>query len=145
MSEFPAIAELVPHSGRMVVLDRMTAWSDGTATCELHLNRTSTYVVDDQLDTIATIEHMAQTVAACLGYQAFREGAGVRVGMVIASRVFEIEQPSVAIGQTLTVMVERVRGNNMLSHFNGTVRLGNTRVASANLTVYHAESPPAEG
>lgn len=144
MSEFPEIAELVPHSGRMIVLDRMTAWADGIATCELQLKVSTTYVVDGHLDTITTIEHMAQSLAACLGYQAFRAGGGVRVGMVIASRVFEMDVPSVPVGQTLTVRVERVRGNDLLSHFNGTVCIDGKTISSATLTVYHADSPPGD-
>lgn len=142
MSGYPSIEELVPHSGAMVVLESMTSWSSGSATCRATLGPESTYVSRGQLDAVVTIEHMAQAVAACLGYEAFQAGAGVRVGMVIASRRFEIEQRTVPVPAELSVSVKRIRGNDTLSHFDGTVRCGDRVISHANLTVYHAEKPP---
>jgi predicted hotdog family 3-hydroxylacyl-ACP dehydratase len=143
-SPYPDIAELVPHSGRMVVLDEMTAWSEGEASFELTLSDDSTFVENGTVDSVVTIEYMAQSVAACLGYEAFQHGEGVRVGMVIASRYLDIEIPRLSIGDQLTTHVKRIRGNEQLSHFEGEVRRDGTLVSACNLTVYHAEKPPGD-
>jgi len=68
------------------------------------------------VDTIATLEYMAQTIAACLGYEAFQAGAGVRVGMIVACRRMTIDRPIVAVGEQLDIGVERVRARTYVSH-----------------------------
>jgi predicted hotdog family 3-hydroxylacyl-ACP dehydratase len=128
----------------MVILDEMTGGSDGEASFQLTLREDSTFVENGKVDAVVTIEYMAQSVAACLGYEAFQHGEGVRVGMVIASRYLDIEIPQLAVGDELNTHVKRIRGNEQLSHFEGQVTRQGTLVASCNLTVYHAEKPPGD-
>jgi predicted hotdog family 3-hydroxylacyl-ACP dehydratase len=143
MSEYPAIAELVPHSGPMVLLDAMTHWAPGQATCVMRVRAGMPFVKGDALDTVALMEPMAQAVAACLGYEAFQGGEGVRVGMIIGCRKFQLELPSLDVGDELTISASRIRGSDTLSHFECETRRGEQLVATATLTLYHAEKPPA--
>lgn len=126
----------------MVVLDRMLEWQPGEARCELTLNNASTFVRDGAVDALVSIEYLAQSVAACLGYEAYQAGDGVRVGMVIASRSLELNTQQFHTGETLRTHVERIRGNQQLSHFGGILTRDEQIVATANLTIYHAEKPP---
>jgi 3-oxoacyl-[acyl-carrier-protein] synthase I len=143
MREYPAIAELVPHSGPMVLLDTMTYWAPGEATCVMRVRAGMPFVKGDSLDCVAMMEPMAQTVAACLGYEAFQGGEGVRVGMIIGCRKFRIDVPALRVGDELVIQVSRIRGSDTLSHFECEARRGEERVATATLTLYHAEKPPA--
>jgi predicted hotdog family 3-hydroxylacyl-ACP dehydratase len=142
MPEYPAIAELVPHSGPMVLLDAMTEWAPGEATCVMHVRAGMPFVKGEALDAVALMEPMAQAVAACLGYEAFQGGEGVRVGMIIGCRKFEIEVPSLTVGDALQITVSRIRGSDTLSHFECETRRREETVARATLTLYHAEKPP---
>ncbi len=141
---YPTFSELVPHSGRMVLLDEMLEWEPGKATCRLELRDGAPFVDDGAVDAIVSIEYMAQAVAACLGYEAFVGGDGVRVGMIIASKRFDVHEPTWHVGDVFDVVVERVRGNESLSHFDAEVRRAGsgTVAASALLTLFHAEKPP---
>lgn len=142
MSTFPDIAQLIPHAEPMIVVDQMVEWREGYARCEATLSQGRRFVTKGGTDALATIEHMAQTVAACLGYEAFQHGEGVRVGMIIACRRFELHTQRIDAGERLEITAERVRGNETLSHFEGTVHCEGVCVASADLTVFHAEKPP---
>ena len=88
MSEFPPIAHLMPHSEPMVLLDRVLDWSPGRIECATQVRENARLVEDGLLLAPFTIEHMAQAVAVCLGYEAYRGGRGVRVGMIVSCRAF---------------------------------------------------------
>jgi predicted hotdog family 3-hydroxylacyl-ACP dehydratase len=137
----PRIAQLVPHAEPMVLLDEMITLSPGSAECVMQVREHAPFVVDGGIGAPMTIEHMAQAVAACLGYEAYLGGAGVRVGMIIACKRFEVFVQRVVVGDALTIRVARTRGNDTLSHFECGVHRGDERIASATLTLFHGEPP----
>lgn len=144
MSEYPPIRELIPHSGPMVLLDEMTHWAPGEASCSLRIREGSPFVVDGKVDGISTIEHMAQGVAACLGHEALLGGDGVRVGMIIACKTFTLHVPELQVDDRATVEVKRLRGNETLSHFDGSLKRGDETVAQAVMMLFHGERPPED-
>lgn len=143
MSSYPAIEDLLPHAPPIRMLESLVDWAPGYARCAMQVRPETPFVQNDALSTLVTLEIMAQAVAACLGYQAYSTGEGVRVGMVIASRSFELLEDTLQLGDALDIEVQRVRGNEDMSHFDGTVRVGEREVARAQMTLYHAERPPA--
>lgn len=143
MSTYPALEELIPHSGPMVLLDHLAQWAPGYARCEVTLHPRSRFMEADGVDGLVCIEYMAQTVAACMGYDAYQVGEGVRVGMIIASRHFTLDEQWLPAGSQLRVEATLLRGNEMLSHFDCTVHHADGRlVATSQLTLYHAEKLP---
>ena len=141
--KFPPIEDLVPHSAPTIAIDELVDCRDGDAHARLVVRDGGLLVRDGGADTIVCLEYMAQTVAACLGYAAFRGGIGVRVGMVVACRSFAIERPRVAVGERLDVRVHRLRATDDVSSFQGEVRdERGALVATATMTLVHAEKPP---
>ena len=78
------------------------------------------------------------------GWIVARGGGGVRVGMIIACKRFAAHADKLLVGDLLTIDVKRVRGNEMLSHFDCFVRRRDEVFSEATLTLYHAEKPPDE-
>lgn len=142
---YPQMSELIPHTGSMVLVDELTHWEPGQAHCRLTIKPDSTFVVDGRVNTVVSIEYMAQAVAASFGYQGFVGGEGVRVGMIIGCRRFDIEVPYLAVGDDLVIAVREVRGQEDISVFECSIARGEESVASAQLTLYHAERPPEGG
>ena len=142
MNAFPPFYELVPHTGAMVLLDAMTHWAVGEATCELRIREHAPFVQEGRVESCVTVEYMAQAVAASLGYEALMGGAGVRVGMIIACKRFTAHASHLCVGDQVTVQVKRTRGNDSLSHFACELRRDGELFADAVLTLYHAERPP---
>lgn len=142
MKPYPPIHELIPHAGPMVLVDELVEWAEGAATCTLTLRERAPFVREGKVESAVTMEYMAQTVAACLGYEALRGGAGVRVGMIIACKRFIAHAGSLAVDDELEIQVKRVRGNDVLSHFDCRVMRSGTLYSEATLTLYHAEKPP---
>lgn len=142
MSDYPPIADLVPHAPPMLALDALTAWEPGAAECVATIRPDSPLVRDGRVGGVVAMEYMAQAVAACLGYEALQDGDGVRVGMIIACRSMDLHRDSLPVGTELVLKVQRVRGNETLSHFDSTMHADGALAARASLTLYHAESPP---
>ncbi|MEY4580632.1 MAG: hypothetical protein RL701_5335 [Pseudomonadota bacterium] len=135
---FPAIEELIPHAGAMVLLDAMTAWERGYARCTATVRPNAPFVRDGCVESAVTIEYMAQAVAACLGYEALVGGAGVRVGMIIGCKRFDAHADQLFIGDALDIAVRCTQGNDLLSHFDCQLLRAGTLYSDATLTLYHA-------
>ena len=81
-------------------------------------------------------------LAACLGYEAFRAGQAVRVGMVIACRSLTVERSPLLVGEEFIITAEQVRGSEWLSHFDTSmVDAAGEPVAQAMLTLVHTDAP----
>lgn len=144
MTAFPPIVDLVPHTPPTLALDELVDWSDGSAHARAVVRDDGLLVRDGAADTVVCLEYMAQTVAACLGYGAFRGGVGVRVGMVVACRKFSVTRPRITVGERLDIRVTRLRATDDISSFDGEVRDERGEpVANATMTLVHAEKPPA--
>ncbi len=124
----------------MVLLDRMLDWAPGKTSCAVRVRPGARFVEEGLLSAPLTIEHMAQTVAACLGYEAYLGGRGVRVGMIVSCREFRAYRGSASVGDELIVHAERDRGNETLSHFRCEVRLDDEIFATSTLTLFHGET-----
>lgn len=140
MSDFPPISMLMPHREPMVLLDRVVRWSVGEIECATRVREGARFVEDGALLAPFTIEHMAQSVAVCLGYEAYQGGRGVRVGMIVSCREFRAHRERALVGDELTVCASRERGNETLSHFHCEVRHGDEAFANATLTLFHGET-----
>ena len=137
---FPPISTLMPHRDPMVLLDRMIDWSPGKTSCAFRVRSEARFVEEGLLSAPFTIEHMAQAVAVCLGYEAYLGGRGVRVGMIVSCREFRAFRRSASVGDELIVRVERDRGNETLSHFRCEVHLDDELFADSTLTLFHGET-----
>ena len=140
MSNFPPVAQLMPHSEPMVLLDRVLGWSPGHVECAALVRQGARFVEGGLLPAPFMIEHMAQAVAVCLGYEAYRGGRGVRVGMIVSCRAFQAHRESAAVGDELVVRADRERGNDTLSHFQCEVRHRDHAFADATLTLFHGDT-----
>jgi predicted hotdog family 3-hydroxylacyl-ACP dehydratase len=143
MTRYPPVEDLVPHAPPALALDELVDYHDGIAKSRLVVRDGALLVHDGGVDTVVAIEWMAQTVAACLGYEAFLGGVGVRVGMVVACRQFTIGRAWIGVGECIGVTARRVRGTDDISSFAGEVHDARGElVASALMTLVHSEKPP---
>jgi len=139
---YPAIVDLVPHAGAMVLLDALHDWHKGYARCSALIREHAPFVKHGSVSAEVTIEYMAQAVAACLGYEAITSGGGVRVGMIIACKRFEAHAERLDVGDRIDVEVRCISGNEALSHFDCKLMRSGAVFSEAVLTLYHADSLP---
>lgn len=140
---FPPIADLIPHGLPIRMLEELLEWEPGSATCRMRVRQVTPFVREGSVPTVVTIEIMGQAIAACLGYEAYRGGNNVRVGMIVGVRNMEMLQPRLSVGAELRILVRRLRGDEDASVFGGEVFSDDQLVSRARLTLVHPETPPA--
>jgi predicted hotdog family 3-hydroxylacyl-ACP dehydratase len=140
---YPPVARLLPHSGPMVLIDRLLRWEEDRAAATLRVRANTRFVEGDTLQTPCLLEHMAQTIAASLGYEAFRDGRGLRRGMIVGCREFKAHVDGVRVGDDLLIEVERESGSEAMSRFGSRVtrEADGILVAEATMTLFHGELP----
>ncbi|GAA0760434.1 3-hydroxylacyl-ACP dehydratase [Ideonella azotifigens] len=140
------IQELVPHAGRMCLLDRLVSVEGETLIAEVELREDHLF-----LDSLGPgtgvgawvgIEYMAQAVAAWAGAQARAAGEAPKIGFLLGSRRYRCELPRFERGQVLQVVARReYQADNGLGQFACEIRLADRVVASAQVTVFGPDDP----
>ena len=136
--DMPDIRSLVPHSGRMVLLDRVVSADDESLCAEVEIKRDSLFCSTDGVSGWIGIEYMAQAVAAYAGYSAKLRGEPVKIGFLLGARRYKCSRSSFAIGSILKVYVRRllIDGNGLASFECRIDDDGMKEIATATLTVF---------
>lgn len=141
--QLPPVEEVVPHSGPMVLLDRLIGFTEeeGLATAEVVLRGDSMFVRDGKARAVVTVEYMAQAVAAYVGLIAKKKGGEIEIGFLIGIREMKLHQSHLHAGDVLEVEAKHVWGDMKLGSFRAAVRRGSEEIASATLTVFRGDLP----
>ncbi|HET9598486.1 MAG TPA: 3-hydroxylacyl-ACP dehydratase [Anaeromyxobacteraceae bacterium] len=140
MSGLPPIASVVPHSGRMLLLDEVVAFDGSRVVCRVRLRPGSTFMEAGRVRAIVALEYMAQAVAAFAGLRARAAGEAVRVGFLLGTRELRLEVEGFQAGDELVVEATHVWGDEELGSFDCAVRQAERQVASATLNVYQGRT-----
>ncbi|SFS18621.1 Predicted 3-hydroxylacyl-ACP dehydratase, HotDog domain [Dyella sp. OK004] len=134
------IAEVLPHTGDMILLDRVIELEAERIVCTRTVHAGGAFVEHDgTLPAWIGIELMAQTIAAWAGCHALAAGEPIRLGFLLGARQYQCDVDAFPAGSELRI--EAVR------HFNDEDGMGvfACRIdatgahAEARLTVF---SPP---
>jgi predicted hotdog family 3-hydroxylacyl-ACP dehydratase len=131
------IADIVPHSGKMCLLDRAIDGDAESLSCEVTIREDGLFFTDGGVDGWVGIEYMAQTVAAWAGWRARLRGEVPQIGFLLGSRRYECSRPRFSLGETYRVDVHRqFQADNGLGQFDCSIQCDGQTVASATLTVF---------
>ena len=129
------IADLLPHDGKMVLLDKILDYDQQSLVAE-------TVVRDDglfnNLSTVPAwlgIEYMAQAVAAHGGLMRYLEGKPINIGLLLGTRRYISNVPTLTVGMYLTVKIERIMEDLGLGVYSCHIEGDNINM-SAKLNVY---------
>lgn len=142
---FPDIRSLVPHSGAMVLLDRVVSADDETLCAEVTIGPDTLFLNEHGVGTWVGVEYMAQAIAAHAGYIANLRGDSVKVGFLLGARRYECSRSSFALGNVLHVHVKRMlQSENGLGafecHINVVNETNEVSAATATITVFQPEN-----
>ena len=135
----PDIRDLMPHSGPMVLLDRVIAADDESLCAEVRVRANSLFFVDGAIGGWVGLEYMAQAIGAFAGYRSRLRGEPVRIGYLLGTRHYECKQPGFVLGSRLEIYVKRVlQSQDGLAAFDCRIEDETGMVASANITVFQS-------
>ena len=139
---FPGIGELVPHSGAMVLLDRVFSADAENLCAEVTIHAGSVFydAPSAGVGSWVGIEYMAQAIAAHAGYLARLAGAPVKIGFLLGARRYEAQLPLFVDGSVLQVHVQQaLQGENGLGAFECRIEMAGAVLAQATITVFQPE------
>ena len=136
----PDIRDVVPHAGKMMLLDRLVASDDESLTAELTIRADALFARAPGVGAWVGIEYMAQAIAAFAGNEAFRHGEKAKVGFLVGTRHYACNVSYFPIGATLRVSVRRdVPGDNGVGSFTCSI-VGEGIAAEAVVTVIQPDN-----
>ncbi len=137
------IAEIVPHSGRMSLLDRAIEGDAESFSAELEIRSDGLFFSNGAVGGWVGIEYMAQTVAAWAGWQARLRGETPQIGFLLGSRRYACSRHQFHVGEILRISVQRVfQADNGLGQFDCSIAINDEEIATAALTVFEPQETP---
>ncbi len=138
MIEVP-VADLLPHDGNMVLLDRVLEYDQDSLSAELTVRDDGLFGDGDKVPAWLGIEYMAQTVAAHGGMMCYLAGKPINLGFLLGTRRYNSNVADIAVGTSLNVRVQRIVQDQGLAVFDSQVT-GEGIELSAKLNVYQPDS-----
>jgi len=134
------IAEVVPHSGDMSLLDRMIELDAERIVCTAVIRAGGLFNgADGGFPAWAGVELMAQSVAAWAGAHALNEQRPIRLGFLLGTRQYECNVDSFPVGCALRIEAQRAfHDENGMGSFACRIEAPGIE-ANARLSVF---SPP---
>ena len=130
------VEELVPHSGAMVLLDKVTSCTASSVQAELTIKENEMFKIDGKVPSWVSIEYMAQAIGAYAGVHAKLIDEPVVVGLLIGTRKFESSIPYFQSNEKLVITADKIHEEeNGLSVFACVVETSRGNV-TANLNVF---------
>ncbi|HSE86492.1 MAG TPA: hotdog family protein [Candidatus Binatia bacterium] len=133
----PDIRSLVPHTGPMVLLDRVISADEDSLCAEIRIRSDTLFGGPYGVGAWVGIEYMAQAIAAWAGYTAQLRGEPVKLGFLLGARRYECSRSIFVLGSVLRVHVQRLfQNDNGLGSFE--CRIDDIRgpLATATVTVF---------
>lgn len=140
--DLPDIRTLVPHAGRMVLLDRVVSVGEENLCAEVRIRPESLFCIDGVVGAWIGLEYMAQTIGAWAGYTARLRGEAIKRGFLLGTRRYECLRSSFAVGALLRIHVQRLlQSANGLASFECRIEDECGIIARANLSVFQSAEP----
>ena len=136
-----SVAELVPHSGKMSLLDNIIEYSDGWLRAEVCITVDSMFAEEQGVPAWIGLEYLAQTVGAYSGWQERLKDGTPKLGFLLGTRKYVCSTDYFAIGSILTLTVQlEIEAANGLNVFKCVLQ-GEGVEASANINVFQPDDP----
>ncbi len=143
MNKLPVAAtELIPHRGRMLLIEALTDYSEETGSARAAVDAAHLFLTQNgELNSVALTELIAQTAAAHSGYKALSADGTPMSGFLVGVKDLRFLD-SVHQGDRLTIRIHRDFQMEQVTFLSGKVLRGATLLAEGVLKLY--EMPEAE-
>ena len=132
------IAELLPHSPPMVLLDRVVLYEDPRLVTGVTIRQGNPFCENGGVPGWIGIEYMAQSVAAHAGIQAHLRGDAPKIGFLLGTRKYECSVDRFPLQSNLEIVVEPLFVEPELGAFSCRIEMGRL-VATATINVFQPE------
>ena len=137
------LVNLLPHEGRMFLLDRAVDVDFDEYSIKTQVDVTEQSMFYDEtlggIPSYVTFEYMAQSISALSGIDNRRRGLPPKVGVILSVSDFKTAVPVLKAGTTVTVLDVQQDIVDKVFSFSCTAYIGDTPVSSGKLTVMEVD------
>ncbi|MBR0487218.1 MAG: hypothetical protein IJJ70_05910 [Treponema sp.] len=137
--EHDELSTLVPHSGKMFIIDRISEADANAWKIESQTKITRNFMFyDEKLDAApnyACFEIIAQTISALTGLYARENGLPPNMGFILSVSNLHFEFDSIKEGQIVTAQAQREAAVDNVYSFTAELLLDGKPAGSGKLTV----------
>jgi predicted hotdog family 3-hydroxylacyl-ACP dehydratase len=132
------IAQVLPHTGAMLLLDELLDFGEEHVVCGVRIDAGSQFCDGVQgVPGWVGLEYMAQTMCAFSGVEEVRAGIKPTIGLLLGSRRYQSELAWFALGARLVVRADlQLRDENNLVAFQCTIHEGARLIARGDVKAY---------
>jgi len=132
------VADLLPHDGKMVLLDKVLQYDQESLVAEVIVRDDGLFASHNKIPAWIGIEYMAQTVAAHGGMMCYLAGKPINLGFLLGSRRYISSVADFDVGTRLIVKVSRIIEDQGLGVFDCHISAEGIDI-SAKLNVYQPD------
>jgi predicted hotdog family 3-hydroxylacyl-ACP dehydratase len=139
------VSELVPHKGKMLLLDRVRDYDlkENSITTEIDICCNNLFY-EEELGGVpvwVAFEYMAQSVSALSGICGRAKGEKPKTGFIMSVSGFKADVPVFKEGETVVVNVlENIRMDNAVT-FEGSATVNGTLAVTTKLNTVEVDDP----
>ncbi len=137
------LINLLPHKGRMFLLDRAVDVNFEEYSIKTQVNVTEQSMFFDKAlggtPSYVTFEYMAQSISALSGIDNRRRGLPPKVGVILSVSDFKTTVPVIKAGTTVIVLDCQQDIVDRVFSFNCTAYIGDILISSGKLTVMEVD------
>lgn len=142
-----SVSELVPHKGKMLLLDRVQSYSleEISISTEIDIRKDCMFY-DENLGGVPAwiaFEYMAQSISALSGIYGRSKGEKPKVGFIMSVSSFKTDIPVFKTGDTVVVKVRQTIRMDMAVTFDGSASVDGKPVVAATLNTVEVPDPKA--
>lgn len=133
------VEDLLPHSGDMVLIDKILEYGDGCGVAQVKVRSSSIFYEQDieGIHSSIGLEWMAQTIAAIAGISALQNKKKVQIGFLLGSRKYEPTTSVFKLDREYIIRINQLfHEDNGLGAFECSIHHGNELIAESKLNVF---------
>ena len=139
------VGELVPHKGKMLLLDRVRDYDlkENSITTEIDITRNNMFYEEELGGVPAWVafEYMAQSVSALSGICGRTRDEKPKTGFIMSVNGFKADIPVFIQGETVVIIVqEKIRMDQAVT-YDGVAIIGDNVAVTAKLNTVEVDKP----
>ena len=145
--EHDELLTLIPHKGKMVLIDRLTAFGIDAWTVVSETVITEQNLFYDKalggVPNFVLFEFIAQTISAITGIVTREKHLPVNMGFILSVSALNFSVPKLSAGDCITVSAARTAEAGEVYSFEAKVCANGAEIGSAKLTVMEVKAQTA--
>ena len=131
-----AIGELLAHEAPMILIDRVLEVGEGKIHTSVTIRPNSPFAKIEGVPVYVSVEFMAQSIAAFIGWSARQQGEPPKIGLLLGTRKLELSTDWMRFGDDIEIQAFERYNDGTMAAFECLVRRGDETLAEARLNVY---------